>query len=291
MTSLEFVRTARDGTNTVFLPGSTLKGALRTGAERLARTVEEVPAGGRPRLACNPLSEARDGPLGSCGARLRRETAQGGEHAYRESCVVCQVFGNVAEAAHLRVSDAYPAAEIGLEQRASVAVDRVFGNLAAGPITYEVVTSGCFSARLMLHNWALAHLGLVALALRDLSEGRLAVGYGKSRGLGQLAAEITGATIRYPGCSIRDGVVTTLAGTTIGAASQLHGVGQFPDTTGYGYPGEDSVPLIAGVSMADDGWGAVVATLNGQQAAALPDLWRPCVERWSALATTSRASA
>lgn len=287
---MEFVRSARGGAETVYLPGSSLKGALRTQCERLARTLEDVPAGGRPRLACNPLSEARDGPNASCGARLRRETSLGGEHAYRESCVVCQIFGNLAEAAHLRVSDAYPQDGARVEHRGAVAIDRVYANLAGGPYTLEVVTEGRFAARLALHNFALAHLGLVALALRDLADGRAAIGYGKSRGLGRLGLEVTAATLRYPGCAVRDGLLVTLAGATSGPADQIHGAGQFPGARGYELPADDAAPLPAGATLADDGWGAAVVTLDAAQTAVLPTLWQACVARWATLAAARGAT-
>ncbi|MBX5490440.1 MAG: CRISPR-associated protein [Chloroflexi bacterium] len=282
---MEFVRGQHGGEETVYLPGSTLKGALRAHCERLARTLEGG-NGDAPRLACNPLSEAREGPGASCSARLRRETGQGGEHLFRESCVVCQLFGNIALAARLRVSDAYPLESVRVEQRASVAIDRVYSTVASGPLTYEVATTGAFGARLTLHNFALGHLGLLALTLRDLDEGRCAIGYGKSRGLGQVGVRVTGFAVRYPGCTVRDGQLVTLNGTVVGLADQLHGAGQFPDTSGYAFPADDATALPAGTSLADDGWGAASARMVGDQLAALPTLWSACVERWAALALT-----
>lgn len=280
---LEFVRSPRGGEETVYLPGSTLKGALRFQCERLARTLETGDGDRPPRLACNPLSELREGAGASCGARLRREAGQGGEHLFRESCVVCQLFGNSALAARLRVSDAYPAAPVRVEQRGGLAIDRVYGNAAGAPFTYEVATAGAFVAELTVYNFALAHLGLLALALRDLDEGHCAVGYGKSRGLGRLAVRVRAATVRYPGCTVRDGQLTTLPGTAIGPADQLHGAGQFADARSYAYPADDTAPLPAGVALHDDGWGAASARLEGDQADGLTDLWRACAERWAAL--------
>jgi CRISPR/Cas system CSM-associated protein Csm3 (group 7 of RAMP superfamily) len=279
---LEFVRSPRGGAETVYLPGSTLKGALRFQCERLARTLE-APDDRPPRLACNPLSELREGAGASCSARLRRETSQGGEHLFRESCVVCQLFGNSALAARLRVSDAYPTEPARLEQRGGLAIDRVYGNAAGAPFTYEVATAGAFVAELTVHNFALAHLGLLALALRDLDEGRCAVGYGKSRGLGRLAVQVRAATVRYPGCTVREGQLLSLRGAAIGPADQLHGAGQFVDARGYEYPAEDTAPLPAGVVLHDDGWGAASARLEGNQGDGLTDLWRACIGRWAAL--------
>jgi len=40
-------------------------------------------------------------------------------------------------------------------------------------------------------------LGLLGLAFRDLGEGRVPIGFGKSRGFGQVKAEISKVAVRY----------------------------------------------------------------------------------------------
>ena len=274
-----FARTRHTGLETVYLPGSSLKGALRAHCERVARTVGGEGPDRRPRLSCNPLGSAPDGPGYSCNRRLQGLADRGdARRAYRDSCFVCQVFGNQHEAAHLAIADAYPSAAPRVEPRASVGVDRVYGSAAVGPLTYEVVSDGCFQTRIALHNFTLAQLGLLALALRDLAEGRLALGSGKSRGLGRVGVEVSALAIRYPGCAVRGSTLATAAWAEIGPADQLYGAGAFPDTNGYGFPTPDAAPLTAGAAAADDGWGNVEV---GVSMAGLDDLWRACVERWA----------
>src|SRR4051812_46375773 len=241
---VEFARTRRAGLETVFLPGSSLRGALRAYCERIARTVGGEGPDRRPRLSCNPLGGASDGPGYSCNRRLQSLAERGdSRRAYRDSCFICQVYGNQHEASHLAVADAYPITTPRLEPRASVGVDRVYGSAVAGPISYEALTDGRFQTTLTLHNFTLAQVGLLALALRDLSEGRLAIGAGKSRGLGRVGAEVAALVVRYPGTDLRDGTITTLAGAALGSADQLYGAGAFPDTNGYNFPTPDAVPL------------------------------------------------
>ena len=281
---MEFVRTRRAGAETVYLPGSSLKGALRAHAERIARTVGGMGPDGRPRLSCNPLTSVPDGPNYSCNRRLadlavqRRGRELGGQRAYRESCAVCQLFGNAADAGHLAAYDAYPASPPRVEQRTGVSIDRVYGSVAEGPFGYEVATTGSFEARLVLQNFTLAQLGLLALTVRDLADGRLAIGYGKSRGLGRVRVESQRLSVRYPGCTVADGQVVALAGATIGPTDQLHGVGAFPDTAGYGFPAPDAAPLPGGMPAEDDGWGGVELEVAAD---GLPFLWRACVARWA----------
>jgi CRISPR/Cas system CSM-associated protein Csm3 (group 7 of RAMP superfamily) len=276
---VEFARTRRAGLETVYLPGSSLKGALRAHCERIARTVGGEGPDRRPRLSCNPLGGAPDGPGYSCNRRLQGLADRGdSRRAYRDSCFVCQLFGNQHEAAHVAMADAYPSTAPRVESRASVGVDRVYGSAATVPLTYEVVSDGQFQTQLALHNFTLAQLGLLALALRDLADERLALGSGKSRGLGRVGAEVTALAVRYAGCTVRDGSLLTVAGTAIGPADQLYGAGAFPDTTGYGFPSPDAVPLPTAAAAAEDGWGNVEI---GMSVDGLDGLWRASVERWA----------
>jgi CRISPR/Cas system CSM-associated protein Csm3 (group 7 of RAMP superfamily) len=276
---IEFARTRRVGLETVYLPGSSLRGALRAHCERIARTVGGEGPDRRPRLSCNPLGGAPDGPGYSCNRRLHSLAERGdSRRAYRDSCFICQLFGNQHEAAHLAIADAYPTTPPRVEPRASVGVDRVYGSAVAGPLTYEAVTDGRFETTLTLHNFTLAQLGLLALALRDLNEGRLALGAGKSRGFGRVGAEVAALSIRYPGTALRDGTLTTTTGAPVGAADQLYGAGAFPDTNGYNFPSPDAAPLTAAMSAAEDGWGNVELSVATD---GLDALWRACVERWA----------
>lgn len=276
---VEFARTRGAGLDTVYLPGSSLKGALRTHCERIARTVGGEGPDRRPRLSCNPLGGAPDGPGYSCNRRLQSLAERGdSRRAYRDSCFVCQLFGNQHEAAHLAVTDAYPTESPRVEPRASVGVDRVYGSAAVGPLTYEAVTDGRFQTEIVLHNFTLAQLGLLALALRDLGAGRLALGSGKSRGLGRVSVEVAALTIRYPGSAVHDRTLTTIAGTAVGPADQLYGAGAFPDTNGYGFPSPDARPLPSAAAATEDGWGSVEVGVGTD---GLDSLWRACVERWA----------
>ena len=108
--------------------------------------------------------------------------------------------------------------------------------------------------------------------------GAAAIGAGKSRGLGQVGAEVAALVVRYPGTSLRDGAITTLAGAAIGSADQVYGAGIFPDTNGYNFPTPDAVPLPFTAPASEDGWGNVeLSVATGE----LDTLWHACVERWA----------
>lgn len=239
---------------TVYLPGSSLKGTIRSYCEKIARTV----APGNTRFCCNPLDEK-----GSCGGRIQQENRQRDKakepsltpaEVYQRLCVACKLFGHTVMASHVQISDAYPLRAIndpasGTGQRDGVAIDRISGAVAVGPFNLEVVTRGEFSGQLYLKNFQLWQVGLLALALRDLKEGRVPIGFGKSRGLGRVAMDFVGLEISYPG------QFRGPADKEFGC--YLYGVTAFAvaDKEKYGFADEVPLPLPAAWPVEDAEWG------------------------------------
>lgn len=189
---MNFVRTHHIGLGqdtTVYLPGSSLKGTLRSYCERGVRTVGL--------FCCDPFAD------GFCGKKLQNE--EDGAKRHNNSCAVCRIFGNTVLGGRFLVGDAYPTKETvqvanQTEQRDGVAIDRLSGGTVPGALfTLEVVTRGKFEAQLVLENFELWQLGLLAIALRDLGSGLCPIGYGKSRGLGRMSVIFTRLEVGYPG--------------------------------------------------------------------------------------------
>jgi len=269
---MEFVRTWRGSERVVYLPGASLKGVLRAHCERIVRTVAQEENNRQPR-ACDPLGKQ------SCSERLGRIKGLPTERAYSDSCFICRLFGNQVVAGRLRTSDAYPTVPIKTEQRDGVAIDRVFGAVAFGPFQFETVSEGAFATTLTLRNFTVAQLGLLGLALRDLRRGQIGVGFGKSRGLGQVTADFTQLTIRYPACEVRDHHLYLLGRTTpVAAANSLPGAGAFlANPTSYGVTAADVAALPAGLQLAANDWQEAELTLTGD---AVEQLWRAAVPHW-----------
>jgi CRISPR-associated RAMP protein (TIGR02581 family) len=285
---MSFVRTFRNGQETVYLPGSSLKGVLRAHCERLARTVDsrrrQERHQGKP-LTCDPLNERS-----SCSGRLRENGKEwSGARKHMESCFLCRMFGNSGLASHFRITDAYPLREPQLrtEERNSVAIDRVYGSAIHGALfNYETVTAGSFQTKLYLKNFTLAQLGLLSLALRDLSLERVRLGFAKSRGLGLVSARIDSLTLRYPLCNLEGEKLCTLGSGERGA-DRLYGVGAFIKESAdardeYGYPAEDEVALPPGYSYASDGWMGTEISAPGLDEGSVDwqPLGRACVPKW-----------
>jgi CRISPR-associated RAMP protein (TIGR02581 family) len=279
---MEFVRTRRQGDEKadVYLPGSSLKGILRAQCERIVRTVGSSHAQENGLWSCDPLHSRE-----SCSRKLEPKRDQwAGDKLYCRSCFVCRMFGNTAIAGHTRITDAYPRGEVLIEERYGVAIDRIFGSVAVGPFNLEVVTQGEFEATLLVRNFTLAQLGLLALTLRDLKLGRIGVGFGKSRGLGRVNACFTEFGLRYPTASLQDGNVVLKGGKAhICRADEIAGAGCFPNTNGYGFPRDDAVALPNGLTLGVDEWGEVGLLLTDESD--VEQVWaETCVPAWSAVA-------
>lgn len=273
---MNFVRTThpQTGKRTVFLPGSSLKGTLRSYAERVARSVKPD---GRDEWCCNPFGEH------ACGKRHEEKKKLTPAQRYADSCVACRIFGHTRLGSHLLVSDAYPSRdEPVLEQRDGVAIDRISGAVSAGPFNLEVVTRGTFQTTLVLRNFQLWQVGLLAVTLRDLNDGLAPIGFGKSKGFGRVSLTYCQACVSYPGQwqAHRDG--KDLAANLYDLrAFEFEGKG---DYNLYDVPAE-SVPLKATVAESGE-YGRVTLVLNEDDAIRTLLLssvghWKHVVEHWS----------
>lgn len=188
---MEFVRTTRRNSNgepedTIYIPGSSLRGVLRAHAERLLRSLQND-------LAC--IITERN----CIKSKKLEESKVSGEQAYRESCYACRLFGNTAIASRLQIGDLYPYGEQEplTETRYGVAIDRVTGAVAVGPFQMEIVTSACFLGTLVLRNFTVGQLGLLSAALLDIADELVALGHAKSRGLGRVRLNFNRARFRF----------------------------------------------------------------------------------------------
>lgn len=216
---MNFVRTRRPGGEPeVYIPGSSLRGVVRSYAERLLRSID-------PNLACDP-TQTRGGGRGlrpACYAG-QDTTKVDGPEAYSGSCYACRLFGNTAMAGRVRISDFYLQGEPELERRYGVAIDRVTNAVAQGPFELEILTGGRFTGNLIVRNFTLGQLGLLAAALLDMSDGLVPIGFGKSRGLGRVKLTFHRLVVR----------------TLRNPEGHLRGIGYWARGQGYSLPDANS---------------------------------------------------
>lgn len=197
--AMSFVRTVHPDsrTSTIYLPGSSLKGVIRSRCEQIARTVKlNVDEFNAFKLHNDIAEQFR-----------KREAADGAVvNAYRHVCSITRLFGSNNLASRVQLTDFYPTDPIDvLPIRQMVAIDRRSG-ASANTFTMEVAPPALndevpviFFGTIHLQNFERWQVGLLALALRDLNAGQVPVGFGSSRGLGQVRLFYRTLQISYPG--------------------------------------------------------------------------------------------
>ena len=291
---MEFVETYHAGGRTVYLPGSSLKGAIRAHCERIVRTLGGEHPNNDGVWACNPLRDKATDPSDlSCSKRLENQNKAlknekkpelTGSQCYSSSCTTCQLFGNMATASHARIEDAYPinSEDIRREERNGVAIDRVYGSVAVGPFNFEVLTAGEFTTKITVKNFTTAQLALIALAIRDFDEQRVSIGFAKSRGLGQVNMKVNRVKIHYPTAVVENGQLQILGHVSkmITDNKIVMGAGELvsdDQRQAYGFPESESFESDVPIQADEFGLGA---TLNFEESEHITKLWKGCVSSW-----------
>lgn len=273
---MEFVETYHQGGRTIYLPGSSLKGAIRAHAERIVRTVgrdRRNPSNPDILWASDPLKQEEYKYL---------ESVSDSREIYRLSSFTDQIFGNTSIASRVRIQDAYPddLKQLKIEERNGVAIDRVFGSVAVGPFNYQVCTAGEFKTKIHLKNFAIAQLGLIGLVLRDLNDGWFGLGFAKSRGMGLVEIKFNSVVVQYPGCVLENKQIRTIGGEQQWTHNMLLGAGVFleeEERERYGFPANDSEETPVAAESMEYGFGV---KLCWQGADRVPDLFARAVRAW-----------
>lgn len=198
------------------LPGSSLRGVLRSQAERIARTIVTYHAqkcGDKQDAidhflqhcpACNPLSQRRerDDPaplLESCDSALRFELGldDNMDVENEQLCLACRLFGSTRRGSRLRIEDApFVGGTPVYKMLDFLAIDRFTGG-GAEHLKFDAVAlwRPAFQVRLFIEDPRDWELGWLSLVLRDLAEGMLHVGYGSAKGFGLVTTECGTMTV------------------------------------------------------------------------------------------------
>lgn len=175
-----------------FIPGSSLRGVVRSQVERIVRALEPTPGNGRG--ACNPVVE-KEWCITDDDMKGLREQARRRDDADRwlagqiwdRSCRICRTFGSPWLASRVRIADLplSDGSDGRIERRDGVSIHRE-KETVQNKYDFETVPAGmAFDLRITLENLAPAERGLVWLGLRELGDGHILLGGFKSRGLGR----------------------------------------------------------------------------------------------------------
>ncbi len=186
----------RNAAGVPFVPGSSLKGVVRSATESLLRGAGAQKAGGEePLWSCDPISGdpcVSHQDLQDIRAAHESDGRAVAEATWDKSCTVCRLFGSLALASRVRFPDLPLAADAPLlELRNGVGIDRD-KELAAPGVLYDfeaVPPETPFQLTVILDNTADWEVGLLLYLFEQLDQGSLALGGKTSRGLGQVRIE------------------------------------------------------------------------------------------------------
>ena len=159
-----------------YIPGSSLKGVMRSHFERVARSCGLA--------VCDPFSAS------SCARRAlaKRSEQISDAKLYSEVlCAACKVFGCEAAAGRFSASDAMPSETNPPKRqlRATLPVDRFLGSGRSATVRdFEPVVGGEFKTRIVLENFELWQLAMIGIVLMDMDDGRVQIGGFRSKGYG-----------------------------------------------------------------------------------------------------------
>lgn len=191
----------RDVLGRPFIPGSSLKGVLRSRLEALVRGLAPADPDVQRHCACLITEESK-----LCVTAAERKAllkaADKDDAAYmrellKQTCLVCRVFGSPWFAGRLRVADLMLQCDGGegatprrtVEIRNGVAIDRDTGTASSGKLyQFEAAVAGLdFGLHLTAENLSPVERGLVLMGVRLLQQGELTIGGSRSRGLGAVS--------------------------------------------------------------------------------------------------------
>ena len=178
---MSFVRCKRNGEDTVYLPGSSIKGVFRTRYEQLMRAMD------------TPVCElfTKGNSCSECISFEERELRElfDGSVRYNKSCAACRFFGSLSLAGRVNFSDAYPTQNTKLEMgmRHGVGISRITGAAHPGALfDIETLEKGRFDFAIKMTNFGLYQLRLLIWIIQDIDDGLVTFGMGGSRGNGQM---------------------------------------------------------------------------------------------------------
>lgn len=182
-----------------FIPGSSLKGVLRSHLEKILKGIGKDVCS-VPNLCSDKFKtkEARDNILNEI-KRENKDKAESNElklvseKIYSELCEVCHLFGSGVSASKLLIRDlkVIESSFKGYEIRSGNAIDRDKNKTIKGAL-YEIETipaDTLFDMKMVLENPDERDLNNIAFLLKSMEEGDISIGGNISRGLGGFVLE------------------------------------------------------------------------------------------------------
>lgn len=299
-----------------FVPASSLKGVFRNTAERILRSMASIHSDTLPPLADIPFvhtvppqpdrEEKRKALLRSLPRNVVSDSELeewtklvNGElpptfdpdQVYTQLSPASQLFGCTLHAGLVTLTDARPEQpdRVHLAERSHVAIDRFAGGVGQGPYTEKLGPGKTqLKTTLTITNFALWHIGLLALVFQEINQGYVNIGAGTRKGQGQVRVDVDLIEFRYNRQVYGD--------RTTGIISAQAALKQWLSHENWHTPVEDvpvvvereNEPLMGGELEADDDWrsaGTVKLTVREEDEIqflfmdAVMNVWRPWIEQ------------
>ena len=192
---MSFVRTIHNGAETIYLPGSSIKGVFRSRYEQVMRAIGQH--------VCDTFDSKDKKDRNTCHLKIdeteknRKRDAQKNSEKYiplsgtdiynKHCCEACKLFGCLSLGGRISFSDSYPVGDWKVGMRHGVGIDRITGAAFPGALyDIETLEEGAFSLKCKMTNFKLYQLRTILWVLEDIKEGLVTFGMGGSRGNGQM---------------------------------------------------------------------------------------------------------
>ncbi len=203
-----------DRTGNPFIPASSLKGALRSTAERVLRSMHPersvdlapladdpfVPKRDTTVLTGKPRGEIADSELIEWYQANPTKAAHGAiDHLYQHLAAISQLFGATVHAGLVTLEDAIAHVSLPPEswqRRPHVAIDRFTGGVGVGPFSTTAAPAKAqgqpvhLTSTLTIRNFTLWQLGLLAITFQEFGLGYAAMGAGTRKGYGRFTVAV-----------------------------------------------------------------------------------------------------
>jgi CRISPR/Cas system CSM-associated protein Csm3 (group 7 of RAMP superfamily) len=276
------------------LPASGLKGVLRGTAERILRSVQPdrnpslVPLADVPFLHDEAdLPHLQRGEIADSELNVwrgaRGEPGLPAVAVYSALSPISQLFGATLHAGLVTVEDATAETRTS-SPRTHVALDRFTGEARQGGLYTDALAPAGAQLRtaVTITNFALWHLGLLALVFQEIDRGYAAIGAGTRKGQGTAKIDVPRVVVRYPGALVEQG------GGIVSAQARLAEIAGLDADLPADARVERETVLVAGLPRREpadwrDG-GLVTVVAEGEDVlrlftAAVRDAWLPWLHR------------
>lgn len=212
---MEFFRLDTPWGETIYIPGSSIKGVLRAGLEAVLGENKK-------------FSEYKCCTSEKMCHEIKTKNMRTNKVPFQEHCPVCRIFGSGDLASRLEISDVFPydaddepeAKEKKIKEtnkmmssRTGIQIDRKTGKTKGGALfEYEIFSGGELFGEFSFTNYELHQPGLLFTLFALANEGFLRFGHSKSRGLGVLNFNVESITILQMG-TLKGNIIKGHSGT------------------------------------------------------------------------------